>query len=199
MSDIESGDSYEEHSDVDEMSDIDIMSDITGSIDGTGDSGSELDSTHNEFTDESDNDGSDSDTESQSKTPVKRKRASKPGKPEYIHPWDHHAAGWATRLEQLNWDIPDGLSIFEQLNFVLNCHVDEDIRVLEDFRSRIKTEWDQYVEHTSQKLQVEDSDEICPKCKSKKTLSVFMQTRSADEPTSVFMSCVECRNRWRAA
>lgn len=38
----------------------------------------------------------------------------------------------------------------------------------------------------------------CPKCGSMETLSSIRQTRSADEPSSIFVTCIECGNRWRA-
>lgn len=37
----------------------------------------------------------------------------------------------------------------------------------------------------------------CGKCKSLKTDYTTMQTRSADEPATVFASCRNCGNRWR--
>jgi DNA-directed RNA polymerase subunit M/transcription elongation factor TFIIS len=37
----------------------------------------------------------------------------------------------------------------------------------------------------------------CRKCKSKKTVFMEMQTRSADEPMTVFATCLECQNRWK--
>lgn len=37
----------------------------------------------------------------------------------------------------------------------------------------------------------------CRKCKSKKTTFYQMQTRSADEPMTVFASCLACENRWK--
>ena len=37
----------------------------------------------------------------------------------------------------------------------------------------------------------------CRKCKSKKTTYFQMQTRSADEPMTVFASCLKCGNRWK--
>ncbi len=38
----------------------------------------------------------------------------------------------------------------------------------------------------------------CPKCGSEETLSVEQQTRSADEPMSIFSNCLQCKWRWRA-
>lgn len=37
----------------------------------------------------------------------------------------------------------------------------------------------------------------CGRCKSKKTTYYEMQTRCADEPMTVFVTCVNCGNRWR--
>jgi transcription elongation factor S-II len=37
----------------------------------------------------------------------------------------------------------------------------------------------------------------CGRCKSLKTEYTTMQTRSADEPATVFASCRQCGNRWR--
>lgn len=37
----------------------------------------------------------------------------------------------------------------------------------------------------------------CGKCKSKKTTYYQRQTRSADEPMTVFVECLNCGNRWK--
>lgn len=37
----------------------------------------------------------------------------------------------------------------------------------------------------------------CRKCKSKKCTYMQMQTRSADEPMTTFVSCLECGCRWK--
>ena len=37
----------------------------------------------------------------------------------------------------------------------------------------------------------------CGKCKSIKTTYYQMQTRSADEPMTTFVTCVKCNNRWK--
>lgn len=38
---------------------------------------------------------------------------------------------------------------------------------------------------------------VCGRCKSKKTTYYQMQTRSADEPMTNFVSCLSCGNRWK--
>jgi transcription elongation factor S-II len=37
----------------------------------------------------------------------------------------------------------------------------------------------------------------CGKCKSKKTVYYQLQTRSADEPMTTYVTCKECGNRWK--
>jgi|TARA_B110000116_G_scaffold243836_1_gene233897 DNA-directed RNA polymerase subunit M len=38
---------------------------------------------------------------------------------------------------------------------------------------------------------------ICPKCKHNEATYYFRQTRAADEPTTRFYQCTDCKNRWR--
>lgn len=37
----------------------------------------------------------------------------------------------------------------------------------------------------------------CGKCRSRKTTYYQMQTRSADEPMTTFVTCMECNNHWK--
>ena len=37
----------------------------------------------------------------------------------------------------------------------------------------------------------------CWKCKTYKTIFHEMQTRSADEPMTVFVNCLNCGNSWK--
>ena len=54
---------------------------------------------------------------------------------------------------------------------------------------------------TQNDVQIEDDvkDGIfqCRKCGSKKTTYYSLQTRSADEPMTNFITCVVCKNRWK--
>jgi len=49
------------------------------------------------------------------------------------------------------------------------------------------------------KKEIQDQDGIfkCDRCKSMKTTYYQMQTRSADEPMTVFVSCVSCGKNWK--
>lgn len=37
----------------------------------------------------------------------------------------------------------------------------------------------------------------CGKCKQRRTMYYQMQTRSADEPMTTFVTCLNCNNRWK--
>lgn len=39
----------------------------------------------------------------------------------------------------------------------------------------------------------------CRKCRSKKCTYYQMQTRSADEPMTIFVNCIDCGNRWKTS
>lgn len=44
---------------------------------------------------------------------------------------------------------------------------------------------------------VEEGAESCPKCKSKKTMSIDVQKRSADEGMTTMFECSICSNKWQ--
>jgi DNA-directed RNA polymerase subunit M/transcription elongation factor TFIIS len=37
----------------------------------------------------------------------------------------------------------------------------------------------------------------CMRCKSKKTTFYLLQTRSADEPMTAYITCISCGNKWK--
>ncbi len=49
----------------------------------------------------------------------------------------------------------------------------------------------------NQDNEVKDGMFTCGKCKSRKTKYYQLQTRSADEPMTTFVTCVKCGNRWK--
>ena len=49
----------------------------------------------------------------------------------------------------------------------------------------------------SPKIEASTDDFQCSKCKSKKCTFYQLQTRSADEPMTTFVSCITCGNRWK--
>ena len=46
-------------------------------------------------------------------------------------------------------------------------------------------------------LEASTDDFKCWKCKSKKCTYYQLQTRSADEPMTTFVTCLDCGNRWK--
>lgn len=47
------------------------------------------------------------------------------------------------------------------------------------------------------KLEASTDNFKCSKCKSKKCTYYQLQTRSADEPMTTFVNCLDCGNRWK--
>lgn len=58
---------------------------------------------------------------------------------------------------------------------------------------------DLYPEEKVDDVQEEISEGLfqCKRCGSKKTTYYSLQTRSADEPMTNFITCVSCKNRWK--
>lgn len=46
-------------------------------------------------------------------------------------------------------------------------------------------------------INTEGGEFTCSRCKGTKTSHYSMQTRSSDEPMTVFITCLTCRKRWR--
>ena len=67
------------------------------------------------------------------------------------------------------------------------------------------SKWEKLLEEKKLRLEnkyfpkIEASTDIftCRKCKSNKCTYYQLQTRSADEPMTTFVTCIECGNRWK--
>lgn len=64
--------------------------------------------------------------------------------------------------------------------------------------------WSNLIQKKHQKLNAESSITgiltdvyVCRKCKQNRCSYYQLQTRSADEPMSIFVQCTNCPNRWR--
>lgn len=64
-----------------------------------------------------------------------------------------------------------------------------------DYKNYNKERWKPVIHET--KLNSNDGIFQCKKCKSKKTTYYSLQTRSADEPMTNFITCLNCNNRWK--
>jgi transcription elongation factor S-II len=49
----------------------------------------------------------------------------------------------------------------------------------------------------SPKIEASTDDYTCSKCRSKQCTFYQLQTRSADEPMTTFVTCINCGNRWK--
>lgn len=59
----------------------------------------------------------------------------------------------------------------------------------------LPNKWKDEIDDTEQEIQ--EGIFQCKKCGSKKTTYYSLQTRSSDEPMTNFITCVECKNRWK--
>ena len=65
--------------------------------------------------------------------------------------------------------------------------------------------WEQLIEEKrikdenkfTPKIEASTDDFVCGKCKSKKCTYYQLQTRSADEPMTTFVTCLDCGNRFK--
>ena len=65
--------------------------------------------------------------------------------------------------------------------------------LLENERERVQLE----VDNLQSTIEAEEGIYQCEKCGSHRTLTVFKQVRSGDEPMSAFIRCLGCGKRWR--
>ena len=49
----------------------------------------------------------------------------------------------------------------------------------------------------SPKIAANTDNFVCRKCKSRRCSYYQLQTRSADEPMTTFVTCIDCGNRWK--
>lgn len=62
---------------------------------------------------------------------------------------------------------------------------------------RAKDHHDLEIKLLKTKPEIQSSVFKCLKCQSNNVMSVERQTRSADEPMTIFLSCMNCGNQWR--
>jgi transcription elongation factor S-II len=60
-----------------------------------------------------------------------------------------------------------------------------------------KSKRDQHIFETN--LEAATDTFVCRKCKSNKCTYYLQQTRSADEPMTIFVTCIDCGQRWKTS
>ena len=100
------------------------------------------------------------------------------------------------------------LSSFSETIQILHNHhmVHTDLyNVVMTHQELCPTKWNDLIEAKSKRdknkfevnLEASTDTFTCRKCKSNKCTYYQMQTRSADEPMTTFVTCLECGNRWK--
>lgn len=79
-----------------------------------------------------------------------------------------------------------------ELAFMTHQEVRPDLWELLIEEKRIKDE-----NKFTPKIEASTDDFVCGKCKSKKCTYYQLQTRSADEPMTTFVTCLDCGNRFK--
>lgn len=72
-----------------------------------------------------------------------------------------------------------------------------DCRVRKQWKKDHHAKIRKQIEPRSDKQPDIDSMYSCSKCKSKKTTYYQVQTRSADEPMTIFITCTKCDHKWK--
>jgi transcription elongation factor S-II len=93
-----------------------------------------------------------------------------------------------TILKQLN----DGEILPQSLPFMSHQEMNSE-RWKELIERKIKRDESKY----SNRLEASTDMFTCSKCKSKKCTYYELQTRSADEPATIFVTCLNCGKNWK--
>ena len=83
---------------------------------------------------------------------------------------------------------PDELCSMDENNMINQSKKKAILEKINDKINSLKLDWD---------IILEDGVYTCPKCQSKKTYQMEKQMRSADEDTTVIISCAKCRKSWK--
>jgi transcription elongation factor S-II len=67
----------------------------------------------------------------------------------------------------------------------------------EQWRAKIEKKMKIDQSHFTTNIEASTDMFTCKKCKSKRCTFYEMQTRSADEPATIFITCVDCGKQWR--
>jgi len=89
-------------------------------------------------------------------------------------------------------DILDGTLDVSNIAYINRCDVHIDS--WKSIKDKQKSE-NEYLEMRNKVS--ETSEYVCGRCKRNKTTYYQMQTRSADEPMTTFITCLHCNNKWK--
>jgi transcription elongation factor S-II len=89
-------------------------------------------------------------------------------------------------------DIAEGNTKTQQVAFMTHQELKPErwIKLIEEKIKRDKCKYETQIEAATDSFK-------CRKCHSNKCTYYQMQTRSADEPMTTFVTCIDCGNRWK--
>ena len=107
-------------------------------------------------------------------------------------------------IEQLNNDVKE-LRKCRTYPEVFHLQYNKVMEILKDRKKymNVEKQEERVKEHVKdheefmEKNNKEEGLFTCGKCKSKKTTYYQLQTRSADEPMTTFVTCKDCNKRWK--
>ena len=88
---------------------------------------------------------------------------------------------------------PEDLSTMDVIKMVNQEKRKEINQTIENRVNEARSDWNE------KHAKVTEGVYKCKKCGGKKTTQSEMQTRSADEPMTIFIHCVDCGNSWKAS
>ena len=86
---------------------------------------------------------------------------------------------------------PEDLATMDVKEMIVQEKRDKIDKTIENQVEAVRSDWDQ------KHAKVTSGVYKCKKCGGDKTVQHEMQTRSADEPMTLFITCVTCQNTWR--
>ena len=123
-----------------------------------------------------------------------------------VKKWDNHTfvRVYLTHLRSIVNNIKNNSHILDQINDgTIQSHT-----VAFMTHQELRPErWDEMIKNKSIKdmhkfesnIEASTDTFTCRKCKSKKCTYYLQQCRSADEPTTCFVQCITCGNRWKTS
>ena len=96
-------------------------------------------------------------------------------------------SSWCNKTNHLN---PNDRIFITTEKPASEMSVEELEQLIEDKKVRDKQKYEPNIEASTDNF-------TCNKCKSKKCTYYQLQTRSADEPMTTFVTCLECGKRWK--
>ena len=90
-------------------------------------------------------------------------------------------------------------------NDVINGHIRPHVFAFMTHQEMMMEKWNEFIQRKIKRderiyetdISAATDTFVCRKCKSNKCTFYQMQTRSADEPMTTFVTCLTCDNRWK--